>query len=700
MPSFSRFQRHSNALGILSLTLLALFVFWPQIFGGRAFFFGDLELQFYPWSEFWRRELSAGRLPLWNPYSFGGASFAGNPQIGLLYPPSFLLAVFPTITALMFGAVAHLWGSAALFFLWLRRGRLQLGAHASFLGALCWMLGGFFVSKSQFPNMLAALAWLPAVLWSAELLARRPAPHRAVVLGATLGLQLLAAHAQISLYSLYLAFFYAIWNWKIAPRRAPFWKLAACFGAALLLAALLDAGQLLPVIENLRGAERQTLSIQNAPRFVLPLWALTNLFAPYLYGNPASGTWTFHGGGNFWETACYVGILPFGLALWSFKRARFWNFAALTSLILALGPMGGLYTLAFYFLPGAARFHDAARFLIVAGVAFPIGAALGLQSLRNGATTRRWAPWILILSALDLGIFARGVYPLRERTQIAPPRLAWQRDALLQKKQARVWFQNPKTARGLLIRYDDYRTRTPARDAQLALGAIPNTQIWHEILEAGGYDPIASRSVAKRLESLQIAPDATRFPPDYAAKLGADSIRFVALWRAQPLASAPDLKEIHRGAPSAQGLRFWIYRNENCLPRARFKSENGDWKAAKITLQNANFLEIEVPRGAQQLELADNFAPSWSATQNGERLGIRATPRGFRVLNLKPSSQESRVRLIYAPTSFRLGVFVSLCALSLVVTTLTAKRKSRKSEHLRIPTSGFRIQKNGRAPSL
>ncbi len=686
MPQFSRLHRHRDALALACLALLTLIVFWPLIFGGRASFFGDLELYFYPLGEFWRRELLSGRLPLWNPYSFGGVSFAGNPQIGLLYPPSALLAVFPTVPALMLGAVLHLWGSAALFFGWLRRGRTQLGAMAALLGALVWMLGGFFVSKTQFPNMLAALAWVPAALWSAETLARTPTLRRAVILGAVLGLQLLAAHAQISLYTLYFAFIYALWNWKTTPQRASFPKLAAYFGGALVLAALLDAGQLLPVVENLRGAARQSLSMQSAPRFVLPPWALTNLFAPYGWGNPAHGTWSFHGGGNFWETACYVGVLPFGLALWAFRRARFWSFAALFGLVLALGPMGGLYHLVFHFLPGMARFHDAARFLMVTGVAFPILAALGFQALRRGAATRRLAPFIWVLSALDLAFFARGIYPLRPMEEIAPPRLAWQRDALLEAKQARFWFQNPKQARGFLIRYGDYRTRTPARDAQLALGAIPNTQMWAGILEAGGYDPIAPRAVASRLQSLEIAPDATHFPPAYAARLGADNIALTALWRARPLAPAPDLTEIHRGAPTSQGMQLFVYRNQKVLPRARFKSENGAWKAAKIISPGANAMEIEVPQGARHLELADNFSPSWSAFQNGQRLQIRATPREFRSLNLQPLSQPSRVAFVYAPTSFRLGVFLSLCALSFIVATLAAKTKKPETKLI---VSGF-----------
>ena len=702
MLYFSRFvrflRRFPDASALALLFGVAAGVFWPLL-TGRAYFLGDLELYFYPLGEFWHRELQNGRLPLWNPHLFGGASFVGNPQMSLFYLPSLLLWFFPPVQAFSVGAVLHLWGSAVVLFLWLRRGKTQMGVMAAFLGAICWMLCGVFAPRAQFPNMLAALAWLPAVLWCSENLARRTDARAALFLGVALGLQLQASHAQISLYTLYLAVLLALWHWKTAENRVSpnrvspnrilsnylsLGRLAAFFAAALGLAALLDAAQLLPVLETLRGTQRQTISLETAPRFYLPPWAISNLVAPYLYGNPNHGTWTSLGGGNFWDSACYVGIVPFGLTIWSLRKPRadglfrFWALVALGGIFLALGPFGGLYTLAYYAVPGVSRFHDAGRFLMATGLAFSILAAWGMQSLRQ-SRLRRFSGLFLALSILDLAVFARTIYPLRDATQIAPQNPApWAGDWAVETQNARIWSHEPLAAGSFLLSYHDYRPRTPARDAALPLGLIPNLHIWHGALEAGGYDPITSRLAARRLETLQIAPGATRFPPDYAQKLGADSIRFLSLARVKPLPSTPQLREIYRSPHATEGKRFFLYRNAKFLPRARWRRANGAWNGALISIQNPDLVQIEVPAAARQLELADTFAPGWKAFQNGREIPIQLTSRGFRRLDLARAANEKpqQIRFVFDSQTFRLGLFLSLCALLAVVAGLSGSRNA------------------------
>lgn len=684
-------RRFPDAAALASLLLVAAIVFWPLLFGKRAYFLGDLELYFYPLGDFWHRSWVGGRVPLWNPGSFGGAQFAGNPQIGLLYPPAMVGAFFPTVPFLMASMALHVWGSGALFYGWLRRGRHeQMGAPAALLGALSWMLGGALLLKAQFPNMLAALAWLPAVLWSAERLACRPTLRATTILGAVIGIQLLAAHAQVSLFCLYLAFFYALWTWK-TERKGPLWPLAAGWLGALALAALLDAGQLLPVLECVRGAERQTLSLQSAPRFVLPPWALSNLFLPFLFGNPAQGTWT-GAGGNFWETACYVGAIPFLLALGVFKAGKFWSAAALVSLGLSLGPIGGLYIAAYYGMPGVSRFHDAARFLMIAGLAFPVLAARGAQGLHNGR--RGLVLALVLLSALDLGWWARGVYPTRLSSEVAPRALsAWQNDALVQSRQAREWCATKREAYQYLISPGDYRARTLAHDA-IAFGAlVPNMGLWSERLEAGGYDPITSQAASNRLRALDFSPDATRMPPDYANRLSRDSIRFASFWRDKPLAPCAGLTLVEQSPPLAHGMRLLVFRNEHPFPRARWRNarspsargsasnrEGGAPHAALIVAETANSVEIEVPARAREVELADTFAPGWTAFESARELPITPTNRSFRRVVLNPSSGSAprRVRFVYLPMSWKLGVFTSLCALAATAGLLVASAKPRK----------------------
>jgi hypothetical protein len=688
MAQIERFKnfarRYPDVSGPTLLLGLVLVVFWPLV-SGKALFFGDLELQFYPWAAFWQGQLQAGQVPLWNPLLFGGVPFAGNPQIGLLYPPSLLLLFFPPITALSVSAILHLWGSGTVFFLWMRRGRLRLGTGAALLGAMSWMLGGAFISKTQFPNMLAALSYLPAALWAAEYLAARATIRSAVVFGSVLGLQLLASHAQISLYTAYLSLGYGLWCWKAASRTTLL-KAALTFGAGVSLALLLDGGQLLPVLENLRGAERQTLSVGTAPRFVLPVWAVTNFLAPYLYGNPNTGTWTFHGGGAPWETACYLGVVPCVLAFWGLSKGRFWGIVALVGVLLALGPSGGLYLLAFKWLPGVSRFHDSARFLMLASLAFSVLASLGYQRLRETSGLKRLIPVVLLVTAVDLGYYARTFYPLREQRILAytePKFIA--DDALVRGGQARIWTPNSKQTRALLLDYGNYRLRTPEHDSLFPVGSLPNIHMWSGLLEAGGYDPIAPAGVAKRLKALEIKPEAIQFPPGYAGYLGEAHIRLLALWRKKPLPPTPSLHEVYRGNRDVEGLRLVIYRNDLCRPRARLvqrkgssaQTGQGGSQAVHLLAPGANRLLVEIPQGMQgpvDLEVGDNAFAGWRAFESRREVPVEADKSGSMRIPLEAGAQR-RVELVYEPQSYRLGVFISLCALGAVVGLFIATKK-------------------------
>ena len=80
--------------------------------------------QFVPWLELARREMAAGRLPLWNPYQDGGVPLLGNSISALGSPlvwPALLFGIRPgwNLSLLLRALLA-----AAAAFLWLRdRGR-------------------------------------------------------------------------------------------------------------------------------------------------------------------------------------------------------------------------------------------------------------------------------------------------------------------------------------------------------------------------------------------------------------------------------------------------------------------------------------------------------------------------------------------------------------------------------------------------
>ena len=149
-------------------------------------------------------------------------------------------------------------------------------------------------------------------------------------------------------------------------------------------------GRLLPTLALFRDAARQRLPFAIVNRFFLPWNQLANFVLPRLHGHPFTGDWTARG--NFWETCCYVGWLPFALAVWgavSAWRGRGRSPGAVLALVfvfgvwMAMGGSGGLYHLAYFVLPGFRSFHDPARCLLWACFALSLLAGYGWEKIAH-----------------------------------------------------------------------------------------------------------------------------------------------------------------------------------------------------------------------------------------------------------------------------------------------------------------------------
>ena len=677
-------RRHADAVALCALAVVCAVVFWPLL-NGQTLYYGDLQLYFQPMATFWKSHIAQNRVPLWNAGILGGAPFVGSPQMWILYPSALLFLPFSAITALTVTTVFHFWLAGAFFYAWTRRGCLQLQPLAAFFGACVWMLSGFLVAKSQFPNMLQTFAYVPAVLWAGEVVAARANFRSVLVLASLLSLQLLAAHAQISLFSGYMLAIYTFFRWRaIQPRRGG-WRVFGCVAGALALTILLTLGQTLPVFEALGATARQSLSLFDASRFALIPWALGTLVAPHFYGNPMKGVWHYPFDVNIWESVCYLGIAPLLLALVAVNReprARFWAGWTLGFLWISMGVFGGLYAIAFFVLPGVARFHDAGRFLVGFSLGGAVLAALGAQyfllHIRNGA---RWTMLLLALTLLDLGIFARGFYPTipvaLAQLSPAPP---WGRDDFVEARQGRIWTMETDKMWPMYQPIWDMRPGDFDNTRRFFANVPPNRHLLSGWIAEVGYEPLYDRATQSRVRALDLNFKDNKFPPQLATQLSHNSVRILQIIRDKPLLATPDWTLVGASQQPIDGQRIFYYRNEKCLPRARFGIGNGQWQRAQIIDETSSSLEMEVPSNARQIELADSMRPGWSASLNGQSLPIQTTIEGWRRVNLAAATDASarHVRFKYEPIPWKLGVFVSLCALGFVCAGLTATRNRGK----------------------
>jgi len=273
----------------------------------------DVTYQIQPWQLFARRELRAGRLPLWNPHQFAGAPFWSNGQSAPLFPLHLLFAALP----LQFGFVLLPWLRAmtAGCGAWILARQLGLSRPGALLAALIFPLSGMLVSFLLFP-MGNALALVPWVLWAVERIATGASAGWSV-LAVTGGLQLLAGHPETAAHTAMLSILWLLVRCAAKPLAA--WLSLA---AGWLAAAGLAAVQIVPLALALPETSRwQSMGgAGSEPPFLLLLEQPLRLILPQMYGHPAAGTWW--GPFNYSATAVYAGVLALPLAAAGLIRCR------------------------------------------------------------------------------------------------------------------------------------------------------------------------------------------------------------------------------------------------------------------------------------------------------------------------------------------------------------------------------------------
>ncbi|MDZ4720581.1 MAG: hypothetical protein SH847_19175, partial [Roseiflexaceae bacterium] len=208
---------------LLLLIILPMLVFW-RIWASnpddRIMFGGDILMGAFPTRVFVHQLTSLGQLPLWNPYQLGGMPLAGDIQVAPFYLPNLILDWLSRgkdISYLGFEllVVAHYMLGAIGMYAYLRRLNIQVAA--ALVGSIAFEFNGFFIGHRGHYNMLAAAAWLPAVLclfdyaWAARGLVRTSL--WIVLAGLALSQMVMAGHPQATLYCGTLLGAYGLWRW-------------------------------------------------------------------------------------------------------------------------------------------------------------------------------------------------------------------------------------------------------------------------------------------------------------------------------------------------------------------------------------------------------------------------------------------------------------------------------------------------------
>ena len=394
---------------LLGLAVLLALFYWPAVLLRGYFYVGDVFSLNYPARVLYAAGLRSGHVPLWTPGALAGYPILADGQTGAYYPLNLLLYRWlPVPAALNYSILLSFWLAGAGLFLYLRALGLRRGP--AFVAACILMLGGFLPAHLNHVNMLAAAAWLPALLWAIERATTSAQRSAWLPVAIIFGLQALAGHPQVLLLAALLAGGQALVGPLAAPGARPTLRrqasqLAWC-AAALAAGGLLASVQLAPTCELMRLSQRdQGLTYAFFTTFSLPPAELVTLLSPFVHGSPYPQFST--------EFVGYVGILPLVLAALAPWRRRnravtFWLAVAALGLVLALGGFDPAYRLLWH-VPLLNRFRAPARYLLWFDLAIAILAGTAIDALLASARADK-GPSQLWMPAGGLGLVAAGAF--------------------------------------------------------------------------------------------------------------------------------------------------------------------------------------------------------------------------------------------------------------------------------------------------
>jgi hypothetical protein len=390
----------SYGYGLLALVTLAMFA--ETLWSDRLFVssrYGDLATQFVDWRAFGFGELRAGRLPLWNPYLFGGSPYLGGFQAALLYPPNILFLLLPLNLAVNWSIALHVFLGGAFTYRWARRRELHplaclVGAAMFMFGAAHWL----HIYAGHLSN-LCTLVWTPLIISALDELMDAPSTRAALLGMFAAAMQILAGHPQYVFYTAVAAAIYVGLNFGRVVRKGAF---AAGLGAMFVGAVGLSAIQLFTGLQVSREMVRRALPFEYAAQFSFAPENLLTLFVPTLLGDQkATPYW---GRGYLWEMSLYVGVAGLVLVMLGAlsrepAKRRFSGTMAVLLVVLALGAHTPLFSVLYAWVPGFNQFRGSAKLVLPASMFLSMLAAIGAQRL---LTTGR-LPRAFIFGTAGLG---------------------------------------------------------------------------------------------------------------------------------------------------------------------------------------------------------------------------------------------------------------------------------------------------------
>jgi len=368
----------------LLLFAICVAFFWKLVLPGQYSWLEgpDLAYQVLPWFQQQARDWHQGRIPLWDPYLWGGQPLLAQAQPGVAYPLNWLLFAAPLKDGRIQIPFLHWYFvlihfQAALFCYWLCRD-LKRSHAASLLSGLAFALGGY-VGTNNWPQMLNGAVWTPLVLlfFLRVLRGERPAASSACS-GACLGLAVLSGHHQVPTYIALTVG--GVWLYFLIRREVQL-RYLFIFG---LFTVLISAVQVLPAYEyakiSLRwvGAADPVGWRDRVPYYIHQQFSL---YAESIFGVVIPGV--------FRHSDPFMGIAALTLALlgvaacWEDRTARLFGGIAAGGLVLSLGYNSVFHGVLYALVPMVEKARSPSMAIVIFNFGLSVLVAYGIDGYQS-----------------------------------------------------------------------------------------------------------------------------------------------------------------------------------------------------------------------------------------------------------------------------------------------------------------------------
>ena len=373
----------------IPIVVLVSLSYWGIIVGKYLLLDRDLFWFFYQNSDYLAKSLLAGKIPLWNPYTYNGEPFFAQAQPGVLYPLHWLYLLIPVDDLFSRLLILHV-ALIGIFTAMLVR-ELGGGRTAATVGGIAIAFSGITTSLITLQSSLFAMAWLPFATWSLIRALRRNSFSYALLSGLACSMMVFVGGIEVLVMTLLvsaaIAFFPGLFPMGETSLRIG--KRLILFCAALISLTLISAVQTIPLYELTRYSYRTAgVDVSEALTWSLHPKEWLYLVIPDVFRHGKEFYWSEQN----WLRTIYVGVVPLLLALVFVLRSRRKGIGIVAictgCILLATGGYLPLYSSVINWMPVLRSIRYPSKFLMIFGFLIALAAALGWDRLHVKADER------------------------------------------------------------------------------------------------------------------------------------------------------------------------------------------------------------------------------------------------------------------------------------------------------------------------